>query len=135
MQQIDAEVDRYLTLLRNKIRQQGFTQIEVQQALGWGRSYISQLLTKQKALRLEQVLLILGVIGAEPVEFFRELYWPGAAYAASRAAAPPGQAEELQGQLRDVQAQLRGLVSLLVEKGLITAGDLQTGAAADLESA
>ena len=48
MQQIDAEVDRYLTLLRNRIRQQGFTQLEVQQELGWGRNYISQLLTKLK---------------------------------------------------------------------------------------
>ncbi len=60
---IDMELDRYLSLLRNKIRERGFTQLEVQGPLGWGRSYISQLLTRQKALRLEQVLLILKVIG------------------------------------------------------------------------
>ncbi len=74
---IDKELDRYLSLLRNKIRESGFIQMEIQERLGWGRSYISQLLTKQKALRLEQVLLILKVIGVEPREFFLELYVPG----------------------------------------------------------
>ena len=122
MQQVDAEVDRYLTLLRNKIRQQGFTQIEVQQALGWGRSYISQLLTKKKCLRLEQMLLILTVIGVEPVEFFRELYWPGRPYAASRAAqrpVEPRQADEQQREFQELRAQLHGLVGLLLRKKLI----------------
>ncbi len=56
MRQVEAEVDRYLTLLGNKIRGRGFTQVEVQDALGWGRSYISQLVTKAKALRVEQVI-------------------------------------------------------------------------------
>ena len=82
-------------------------------------------MTKQKCLRLEQVLLILEVIGAEAVEFFCELYWPGAPYAASRSAAPPGQTEEQQGELRDVQAQLRGLVRLLVEKRVISDEELR----------
>ena len=63
MMMVDAEVNRVLTLLRNKIRERGFTQLQVQEALSWGRSYISQLLTKQKSLRVEQVLLILNVIG------------------------------------------------------------------------
>ena len=71
---VERELERVLTLLRNKIRERGFTQLEVQDALSWGRSYISQLLTKQKSLRVEQVLLILNVIGVEPGEFFAELY-------------------------------------------------------------
>ena len=70
----DREVENCLTLLRNLIRQKGFTQLDVQQALGWGRSYISQLLTKQKALRYEQILLMLNVIGVSPEEFFAELF-------------------------------------------------------------
>ena len=37
MNSIERELDRVLTLLRNKIREQGFTQLEVQEALGWGR--------------------------------------------------------------------------------------------------
>lgn len=71
---VEKELDRILTLLRNKIRERGFTQLEVQDTLGWGRSYISQLLTKQKSLRVEQVLLILSVIGVDPADFFSELY-------------------------------------------------------------
>ena len=75
---VERELESVLTLLRNKIRERGFTQLEVQEALGWGRSYISQLLTKQKSLRIEQVLLILNVIGVDPSEFFGELYhFPG----------------------------------------------------------
>ena len=41
MTTLERELDRVLTLLRNKIRERGFTQLEVQEALGWGRSYIS----------------------------------------------------------------------------------------------
>ncbi len=123
MEQVDVEVDRYLTLLRNKIRQQGFTQLEVQRTLRWGTSYISQLLTKQKGLRLDQVVQILRVIGVEPVEFFRELYWWGEAPGA--ASATPEQAEELHAQLRNVQTQLRRLVKLLVEKRLVSDEDLR----------
>ena len=129
MRQVEAEVDRYLTLLRNVIRQRGFTQLEVQQALGWGRSYISQLLTKQKALRVEQVLLILNVIGVDPVEFFAELYgWPGAPYAASGPAlAPmdPEQAEERQREIQELRGLLNGVVGLLVEKGVIGGEELR----------
>ncbi len=79
------------------------------------------------------MLLILKVIGIEPEEFFRELYWPGAPYAASRAVAAPGPAEELQGELRAVQGLLRGLVRLLVERQVINDADLRAGGAADRE--
>ena len=37
MQNTARDLDRHLTLLRNRIRQRGFTQLEVQEALGWGR--------------------------------------------------------------------------------------------------
>ena len=55
-----------LMVLRSKIRGRGLTQLEVQDRLGWGRSYISQLVTRQKSLRVEQLVLILEVIGVEP---------------------------------------------------------------------
>lgn len=74
MKNLDREIERVLSLLRNKIRERGFTQLEVQDQLHWGRSYISQLVTRQKALRLEQILCILDVIGVSPTEFFGELY-------------------------------------------------------------
>ena len=124
MRQVDREVDRYLTLIRNKIRQQGYTQLEVQEALGWGRSYISQLLTKQKKIRVEQVLLILNVIGVDSAVFYAELYTPpGPAYAPLRQV-DPGPADEQQRQFRQLRAQLHGLVGLLVEKRVISGEEL-----------
>ena len=140
----DRELDRVLTLLRNKIRERGFTQLEVQEALSWGRSYISQLLTKQKSLRVEQVLLILEVIGVEPGEFFGELYhFPQAEMAmrgmddygmGRRGRAPfnPAAVHDFPDNLgtdgrrsfQEVRSLLRGLVRLLVDKNLINVDEL-----------
>lgn len=126
---VDNEVDRYLTLLRNKIREKGFTQLEVQEALSWGRSYISQLLTKQKSLRVEQVLLILDVIGVDPAEFFAELYYyPGApaGYGDARWRAPGGYDPDgqLAGSFEEMRSMVRGLVWLLIDKELIDVDEL-----------
>ena len=57
MRAVERDLDRILSLLRNRIRERGFTQLEVQETLGWGRSYISQLVTRQKSLRVEHVLM------------------------------------------------------------------------------
>lgn len=126
---VRAEVDRALTLLRNKIRERGFTQLEVQQALSWGRSYISQLLTRQKALRLEQILSILNVIEIEPGEFFAELYqyprggsgrWPAVV-----------DAEELESNARklgELDALVRNLLQVLIDRGLVDRVDLPSTA-------
>jgi transcriptional regulator with XRE-family HTH domain len=145
---VEKELDRFLTLLRNKIRERGFTQLEVQEALGWGRSYISQLLTKQKSLRVEQVLLILDVIGVDPVEFFAELYHfpvglgrgesygeygrPGAGRAPfnpSLVADPLGAADAAGGApsppFQELRSLMRGVIRLLVEKGVVTGDELE----------
>lgn len=143
MPDTQRELDRVLTLLRNKIRERGFTQLEVQEALSWGRSYISQLLTKQKSLRVEQVLLILGVIGVSPQEFFGELYniGPAAVQAGEYAAPMPGRApynvsavaemadrEGFAGDFvrsfREVRSLLRGLLRLMVDKKVIAVEEL-----------
>ena len=134
---VEKEVERILTLLRNKIRERGFTQLEVQEKLGWGRSYISQLLTKQKSLRVEQVLLILETIRVDPKDFYAELYqfprpevrlrnldeyadpqhgdWPfGPALVAE------GIGESYGEFYRQLRAMVRGLVQLLVDKEVMT---------------
>ena len=59
---VEKEVDRVLNLLRAKIHERGYTQLKVQRALGWGRTYISQLFRKQKSLRFDQILQILEVV-------------------------------------------------------------------------
>ncbi len=138
MRIVQSEIDRVLTLLRNKIRERGFTQLEVQEALSWGRSYISQLLTKQKSLRVEQILLILNVIGVDPSEFYSELYQlrspsragledfgQGRYRAAPFAAAVERvSAAEHDGGFRSMKSLLRGLVRLLVDKEVITIDEL-----------
>ncbi len=137
MPAVDADVDRVLTLLRNKIRERGFTQLEVQEMLGWGRSYISQLLTKQKALRLEQVLLILGVVGIDPSDFFGELYPRDPAAAAWRLAPVNGAYAALGADLdagagtfsqsfSELRSLVRGLVGLLIDRQLIDVEELST---------
>ena len=136
MKQVDREIDRYLALLRAKIRDQGLTQRDIQQALGWGRSYISQILNRQKGLRLEQLLLMLNVIGVDPVAFFDELYDLGAppeASPAPRAHSAQGDGtERLRRKMRGLEELLEALVKLLLEKRLITSEDLR---ASELEAA
>ncbi len=121
---IEHEVDRYLTLLRNKIRERGFTQLEIQEVLGWGRSYISQLLTKQKAIRVEQVLLILSVIGVEARVFFTELHGASPGVGVDRIQYPMSSDEPSRQQLEEMTSLLRGLTELLRGKGLIEAGSI-----------
>ncbi|MEM7350847.1 MAG: helix-turn-helix transcriptional regulator [Acidobacteriota bacterium] len=143
---LEREIERVLTLLRNKIRERGFTQLEVQEALAWGRSYISQLLTKQKSLRVEQVLLILNVIGVDPGEFYAELYqlspvdkmrsvedysdgrYRSASYNPSSIAevSDPGMTGEFSRSFQELRSLLRGLVRLLVDKNLINVDELTT---------
>ncbi len=104
------EVDRMLIALRNKIRERGFTQLKVQADLNWGRSYISQLLTKQKSLRVEQVLQILDVIGIPPAAFFSELFqWPPEGAAARPSLVADASIElEFRRKLDHLQSSLEG---------------------------
>jgi len=64
------ETRRITTLLQTRIKQQGFTQKGVQEILGWGKSYVSELLHGKVSLRVEHLLLICDVIGVSPEEFF-----------------------------------------------------------------
>ena len=131
MRIVEKEVDQVLTLLRNKIREKGFTQLQVQEALSWGRSYISQLLTKQKSLRVEQVLLILDVIGVDPAEFFAELYhypstgvFPGRGHVPERLGHQGG--SDLPVNFEEMRSLVRGLVWLLIDKEVIDVDELTT---------
>ena len=148
MYAVERELDRVLTLLRNKIRERGFTQLEVQEALGWGRSYISQLLTKQKSLRIEQILLILNVIGVEPGELFGELYnfhsepgfedprrysrYPSSLprFSAGAAGQKDRPNEEFEHNFQELKSLLRGLLRLLDDKGILKAEELDAAVSA-----
>ncbi len=129
MRGIDAEVNRALSLLRRRIRSSGVTQVQIQEELGWGRSYISQLLTRLKCLRLEQLLRILAVIGADAEEFFQELYGrPQPPFAGSRAVASPTEVDDLAVELRGIQGSLQRLAGALIAKGVLRPEDLDAAA-------
>lgn len=125
---IERDLGRILTALRNRIREKGFTQLEVQEVLGWGRSYISQLLTEQKTLRIEQILLILNVIDVDPADFWAELYQFGqfsdAPARRSRRPAPfAAEKESMLTDLHRIGGLVKGVVGVLVSKNLITTQD------------
>lgn len=145
-QQIEKEVDRILTLLRNKIREKGFTQLEVQDRLNWGRSYISQLLTKQKSLRVEQVLMILETIKVDPKDFYAELYqFPRPEFrlravdeyvettfgTTGLIVEGAGEAySEFYRNYRQLRAMVRGLVQLMVDKDIVSLEEIIAAAKA-----
>ena len=138
MRTVDRDLDRILTLLRNRIRECGFTQLEVQDNLGWGRSYISQLLTKQKSIRIEQILLILNVIGVDPAEFWAEIYQlgdfassPGPARHRRRTtvSSPFPDGDDAESGLRRIRLLYDGIVRVLTQKNLITAAALEAAIA------
>lgn len=113
MSGVEREIRRILDHLRRKIRDQGFTQLEVQEDLGWGRSYISQLVTGQKSLRMDQLLLILDVIGVQPGEFFGELY----------ARPRMGGLASVEGG-ETARALARNLIAVLIDSEVVTAEEL-----------
>jgi transcriptional regulator with XRE-family HTH domain len=118
----EKEIDRMLGLLRAKILEKGYTQREIQSILGWGPSYISQLMNQQKSLRFEQMLRILQVIGVEPLQFFAELYKLDEAVQQAPASAGPDPAlvARLQQDLVEQRQLLRALTQLLADKQLLT---------------
>lgn len=122
---VENEVDRMLKLLREKIRDKGYTQLKVQEALGWGRTYISQLFRKQKSLRFDQILHILNIIGVDPGLFFAEYYdleHPGIeedAHIIRRRLRRYG-VPEVPGAADEVRALVTSLTELLVKKKVLT---------------
>lgn len=69
-----VRVQEVLDLVAQIMRRQKKTQLEIQEKLGWGRSYISQLMTSQKSLRLDQLFTLLDALEVRPPVFFAELY-------------------------------------------------------------
>ncbi len=133
---VDRDVRRTLTLLRDKIRDCGLTQLDVQNRLGWGRSYISQLLTQQKSLRLEHVLMILKILELDPGEFFQEVFArrrPSDRRPARRPAAvarsPYPDGDDLEAGMRDIRVMYAGIVRVLMNKGAITRVELNAAIA------
>ena len=71
---IERDLGRILSLLATCIHARGFTPEAIQQALGWGRGDVDQILDGRKPLQVDQLLLILAVIDVAPEAFFGDLY-------------------------------------------------------------
>ena len=74
MRDVEEDLVRIRETLRRDIRDRGFTQTEVQEALGWGRNSVSELLNAKKPMRMDQVLRILDAIGVRHADFFGEVF-------------------------------------------------------------
>lgn len=68
-----AGVDRFHSLLRQRIREAGFTLRSVSRKLGWHEDYASQLFRGTPRLRVDQAFELLGAAGIDPAGFFADL--------------------------------------------------------------
>ena len=136
---VDRDLKRVLAHLRQSIRDSGLTQLEIEEALEWGRGYITQLLYQRKGLRFDQVLQILNVCGVDAATFFDEIYgfdqphavtssrgWPTIGL---RPAAQPASTAELLDGLRRTRRLLDAVVTVLTDKQLINAQELDDAVA------
>lgn len=73
---IEDEVRRATKLLETVMQAAGLTRKELDQRLGAGPGYISQVLTGRMELKFRHILAILRALDVEPNVFFQTLY-PG----------------------------------------------------------
>ena len=71
---IQDETHRLLELLRVAMRILGFTNRDVEKALGLSYGYLSRLFSGSIELKVEHIFQILGVLGLTPAEYFHLAY-------------------------------------------------------------
>jgi len=71
---IDDEVRRATKLLETVMQAAGLTRKDLDQKLGAGPGYVSQVLTGRMELKLRHVIAILRALEVEPAVFFQTLY-------------------------------------------------------------
>src|SRR3954466_10853925 len=71
---IDDEVRRATKLLEKGMQAAGWTRKDLDQRLGAGPGYVSQVLTGGRELKFRHVLSILRALEVEPSVFFQTLY-------------------------------------------------------------
>jgi len=64
----ERQLSEVLKRLRAKIREQGFTQSRVEEAVGWKRNHVSSLVGGKTALRVDHLFAICAVIDVPPRE-------------------------------------------------------------------
>jgi len=71
---IDDEVRRATKLLETVMQAAGLTRKDLDQKLGAGPGYVSQVLTGRMELKLRHIIAILRSLEVEPAVFFQTLY-------------------------------------------------------------
>jgi transcriptional regulator with XRE-family HTH domain len=74
---IDDEVRRATKLLETIMQAAGLTRKDLDQRLGAGPGYVSQLFTGRMELKMRHILAILRAVDVEPGVFFQTLYPDG----------------------------------------------------------
>lgn len=108
----------FLVQLKEKIREQGFTDLDVEEALDWDPGQFELLNAGTKGLLVDEVMSILGAIGVEPKTFFAELY-----------DLSPG-SEWPHNEIAEVSSLADSLADVLVKNQVLTASELTRAVAA-----
>jgi hypothetical protein len=70
----DPELERARKLLRQLVERSLFTKVEVAERCGWSNSRLSRLIGGPTALRIRDLLAVLGAIHVQPGDYFYRLY-------------------------------------------------------------
>ncbi len=68
-----VNTDRFLELLRRRIRDEGRSLRSVSRSLGWHEDYLSQIFRGTPRLRIDQLFQILHAIEVSPADLFAEV--------------------------------------------------------------
>jgi transcriptional regulator with XRE-family HTH domain len=101
--EVEVEVDRVCEALREVIRRKKSSLRNVEQALGQGRGYMSQLLGGNVDIKLKHVFSILGVIGVKADEFFSHVYSRSDPVAAVRGLVSRAELDEIKSRLTKLE--------------------------------
>ncbi len=71
---VTRQLERCNEQLRDEIRARGCTQVELSVKLGKNKTYVSQVLTYDRRLRVDVLLEILKVLDVDPGKFFANAF-------------------------------------------------------------
>lgn len=108
----EVEVERVSEALRDAIRRKKTSLRQVEQVLGQGRGYLSQLLGGNVDIKLKHVFGILAVLGVDADEFFGNVYGRSDPVGAVRGLVSRAELEEIKTRL----ARLERGTTIAVER-------------------
>jgi len=74
---IDDDIGRCAKMLESVVRMHGLSARQLEEKLSYGAGTVNRLFNGKIELKLRHILLILGVIGIPPSQFFREAFPEG----------------------------------------------------------